>query len=31
MECGLRIEGYSDFQVGDAVECYAIEKVAAKL
>jgi translation initiation factor IF-2 len=31
MECGLRIEGYSDFQVGDAVECYAIEKIAAKL
>jgi len=31
MECGLRIEGYSEFQVGDAVECYAIEKVAAKL
>jgi len=31
MECGIRIEGYSDFQVGDAIECYAIEKVAAKL
>jgi translation initiation factor IF-2 len=31
MECGLRIEGYSEFQVGDAIECYAIEKVAAKL
>jgi translation initiation factor IF-2 len=31
MECGIRIEGYSDFQVGDAVECYTIEKVAAKL
>ena len=31
MECGIRIEGYSDFQVGDAIECYTIEKVAAKL
>jgi translation initiation factor IF-2 len=31
MECGIRIEGYSDFQVGDVIECYAIEKVAAKL
>jgi translation initiation factor IF-2 len=31
MECGIRIEGYSEFQVGDAIECYVIEKVAAKL
>jgi translation initiation factor IF-2 len=31
MECGIRIEGYSDFEVGDAIECYSIEKVAAKL
>ena len=31
MECGLRIEGYSEFQVGDAIECYATEKIAAKL
>jgi translation initiation factor IF-2 len=31
MECGIRIEGYSDFQVGDFIECYALEKVAAKL
>jgi translation initiation factor IF-2 len=31
MECGIRIEGYSEFQVGDAIECYAIEKIAAKL
>jgi translation initiation factor IF-2 len=31
MECGIRIEGYSEFQVGDMIECYAIEKVAAKL
>src|SRR5450432_298314 len=31
MECGMRIEGYSEFQVGDTIECYAIEKIAAKL
>jgi len=31
MECGIRIEGYSDFQVGDVIECYSIEKMAAKL
>ncbi len=31
MECGIRIEGYSEFEVGDTIECYAIEKVAAKL
>jgi translation initiation factor IF-2 len=31
MECGIRIEGFGDFEVGDVIECYAIEKVAAKL
>jgi translation initiation factor IF-2 len=31
MECGIRIEGYSEFQVGDTIECYSTEKVAAKL
>jgi translation initiation factor IF-2 len=31
MECGIRIEGFSDIQVGDVIECYSFEKVAAKL
>ncbi len=31
MECGIRIEGFSEYQVGDAIECYTIEKIAQKL
>ena len=31
MECGIRIEGFNEFQVGDTIECYTIEKVAPKL
>jgi translation initiation factor IF-2 len=31
MECGIRIEGFSQIEVGDAIECYTIEKIAAKL
>ena len=31
MECGIRIEGFGEFQVGDAIECYTVEKIAAKL
>ena len=31
MECGIRIEGFGEFQVGDNIECYTIEKVAQKL
>jgi hypothetical protein len=25
MECGISIEGYSDFQVGDTIECYTTD------
>jgi translation initiation factor IF-2 len=31
MECGIRIEGFGDYQVGDAIECYSVEKIAQKL
>jgi translation initiation factor IF-2 len=31
MECGIRIEGFSEYQTGDIIECYSIEKVAQKL
>jgi translation initiation factor IF-2 len=31
MECGIRVEGFGEFQIGDAIECYAVEKSAGKL
>jgi translation initiation factor IF-2 len=31
MECGIRIEGFSQYQLGDNIECYTIEKSAQKL
>jgi translation initiation factor IF-2 len=30
MECGIRIDGFDEFQTGDSIECYTIEKVAPK-
>ena len=31
MECGIRIDGFDDYQIGDTIESYSIEKVAPKL
>src|SRR5512146_2635926 len=31
MECGIRIEGFGEFQTGDLIECYTVEKIAQKL
>jgi translation initiation factor IF-2 len=31
MDCGIRVEGFNDFQEGDVIEAYSIEKVAAQL
>lgn len=30
-ECGMSFENYNDIQVGDYIECYEIESIAAKL
>ncbi|MBF0334535.1 MAG: hypothetical protein HQL40_12965, partial [Alphaproteobacteria bacterium] len=30
-ECGVSLENYNDLQVGDVIECFDIEEVAATL
>jgi translation initiation factor IF-2 len=31
MECGIRVDGFDEFQTGDTIESYIVEKVAPKL
>ena len=31
LECGIKLGDFSEYQVGDVIECYVFEQVAQKL
>jgi translation initiation factor IF-2 len=31
LECGIRLGDFSEYEVGDIIECYSLEKVAQTL
>lgn len=31
MECGIRLDGFAQYEIGDTIECYTVEKVAQSL
>jgi translation initiation factor IF-2 len=31
MECGIGIANFNDVKVGDVIECFTVEKIAAEL
>ena len=31
LECGIKLSGFSDYEEGDVIECYELEKFAQKL
>lgn len=30
-ECGMALDGYQDFRIGDRIECYEIQEIARAL
>jgi len=31
MECGIRIDGFDQFEEGDIIECFSLEEIAQEL